>query len=213
MKIFIGYILTYSYILLILLVTYLLQTKLNMPEEKTRKIVHIFIGFSWFIMTYYFKTSIHLIIPPLTFIFINYLSYKKGLIKPMERQNNKSLGTVFYAISFTILALITYLMPEFLPYYGLGVLTMAIADGLAPFISFNLKFQIGDTKKTYSGTLGVFVLTIIIAVIFNKYYFLDFNFLKYLVLGISAAILELIGHNGYDNLTLPIGLALIAFVL
>ena len=212
MKIVLGYIFTDSYLLLILLGTTILRKKFQYKEETTRKIIHIMVGFSWFIMVYFFKTSIHLIIPPLTFIFINYLSYKKGLIKSMERTKNKTKGTIYYALSFTILATITYLKPSFLPYYGLSVLTMALGDGIAPFISFNFKFKIGNTKKTFTGSTGIFAIAIIISILFNKYFLLDFTFLNYILIGLSASILELIGGR-YDNLTLPLGLSLIAYLI
>ncbi len=213
MNILLGYILTYTYILLILLVTSLLHTKFHVKEEITRKLVHIFVGFSWFIMVYFFKTSIHLIIPPLTFIFINYFSYQKNLLKSMEKKEKNSLGTIYYALSFTILACLTYFYHSFLPFYGLGVLTMAIADGLAPFIGSKSLIKIGSTSKTYLGTIFIFLSTIIIAFSFNYAYSLGFTIPKYLIFGLSASILELIGSNGTDNLTLPLGLAMIASIL
>ena len=213
MKIVLGYIFTYLYLILILTGTTILKTKFNYKEETTRKIIHIMVGFSWFIMVYFFNTSYHLIIPPLTFIFINYLSYKKDIIKSMERKENKSKGTIYYALSFTILALITYLKPDFLPYYGIGVLTMALGDGIAPFLSFNYKLEIGHTKKTITGTLGVFILALIIASIFNNYFILNYNVINIFTIAISACILELIGFHGFDNLTLPLGLSLIAYLL
>ncbi len=213
MKIVLGYILTYSYLILILLGTTILRKKFNYKEETTRKLIHILVGFSWFIMIYFFHTSIHLIIPPLTFIFINYLSYKKGLIKSMERAENKSKGTIYYALSFTILALITYLKPSFLPYYGIGVLTMALGDGIAPFMSFNFKLEIGNTKKTFTGSTGIFAVALIISIIFNNYYALNYTVINYITLAFSACILEFIGFYGFDNLTLPLGLALIAYLI
>ena len=90
---------------------------------------------------------------------------------------------------------------------------MAFGDGLTSFISYKFNYQIGHTHKTYSGSLGVFVIAIIISILFNKYYFLDFNFLKYVLIGIVAFFLEFIGSNGYDNLTLPIGLAIFSYFL
>ncbi len=213
MKIILGYILTYSYLTIILLGTTLLKKKFNYKEETTRKIIHILVGFSWFIMVYFFNTTIHLIIPPLTFIFINYLSYKKDLIKSMERTKNKSKGTIYYALSFTILAFITYSKPDFLPYYGIGVLTMALGDGLAPFMNFNSKLEIGSTKKTYTGSACVFIIALIISILFNNYYSLNYTILNYITMASSACILEFTGFQGFDNLTLPIGLSLIAYLI
>ena len=209
MNIIFGYLFTYLYLILVLILTNFSKKIFHLKEEASRKIVHIMVGFSWFIMVYFFKTSIHLVIPPLTFIFINYLSYKKNIFKSMERKEKKSKGTIYYALSFTILALITYLKPTFLPFYGIGVLTMALGDGIAPFIGLKLNLEIGNTKKTYSGSLGIFLMAIIISVVFNNYYSLGFTGLNYLLIGLFASFLELFGFQ-YDNLTLPIGLAILS---
>ncbi len=213
MSIAIGYIITYLYLVLVLVLTTILQKKFNLKEEISRKLIHILVGLSWFIMIHFFSTSWHLVIPPLTFIIINYISYKKDLISSMERSDKKSKGTIYYAISFSILSLITVLEPEFLPFYGIGALTMTFGDGIAPFIGkkFN-KYKIGKTSKTYSGSLFIFLCSITITFFFSKYYAFDLNAIRYLIIGISASILELVGFEGMDNLTLPIGLATITYL-
>lgn len=214
MNIIIGYITTYLYLILVLFISTIFQKKYNLKEETSRKLVHILVGLSWFIMIYFFSTSWHLVIPPLTFIIINYISYKKDLISSMERTDKNSKGTIYFAISFALLALITVTYPKFLPFYGIGALTMTFGDGLAPFIGvkFN-KYHIGKTSKTYCGSLFILITTIIISIIFNHYYFLGFSLLDYIIIGITASILEFIGFKGTDNLSLPIGVAIISFLL
>ncbi len=211
MNIFIGYLLVYTYIAIIIVTATILNKKIN--QEISRKIIHISVGLSWFIMIYFFKDTYHLIIPPLTFIFFNYLSYKKGFIKAMEREENNSLGTVYYAISFTILSIITVIFPKFLPCYGIGVLSMALSDGLASIIGekFN-KYKIGKSNKTYIGSFTILVITLIVTTCFNLYYHLNYSILDFLTIAIISSILEFIGVKGTDNLTLPIGTALISYL-
>lgn len=214
MKILLGYILTYFYLVGVLLFTSKLKKYCNLKEETSRKLVHILVGFSWFIMIYFFGTSYHLVIPSLTFVFINYISYKNNLIKSMEREDKESKGTIYYAISFTILSFVTVLKSDFLPFYGIGVLTMAIGDGFAPFIGKKFsKFQIGNTSKTYFGSLFIFISAIIVSLIIGRIYLLSIDVISLIIIGVSATILEFIGFKGIDNLTLPIGLALISFLL
>lgn len=76
MRTVIGYILTYTYISLVIIITELIKRKYSLKNEISRKIIHIMVGLSWFIMIYFFSFTYHLMIPPLTFIFINYISYK-----------------------------------------------------------------------------------------------------------------------------------------
>ena len=211
MNIFYGYLATYSYLITILVIISLLKRKGKINENTSRKLIHIFVGFSWPIMVYFFKTSIHLIIPPLTFILINYSSFKKNLIKSMEKKGSK--GTIYYALSFSLLAYFAVLNPKFLPSYGIGCLSLSLGDGLAPLFRYRFpNKKIGNTSKTYIGSFTVFIIAILISIIFNMIFILNYHFLDYLVLGLSASVLELIGDK-YDNLTLPIGLSLISYLL
>lgn len=212
MKIFYGYLATYSYLITILIIFSILHQKKKIKDNTSRKLVHILVGFSWIIMIYFFKTSIHLVIPPLSFMFLNYYSYRKNLIKCMEKKN-KSKGAIYYALSFTILAFLTYLNPKFLTAYGIGVLTMTLGDGIAPFLGSKFpKNHIGATTKTYIGSFAIFLIAIILSLIFNNIYMLQFRLIDYIIIGLSASLLELIGDK-YDNLTLPIGLSLISYLL
>lgn len=214
MNILIGYILTYLYLILVLKTISFFKKKYTLKDETSRKLIHILVGLSWFIMVAFFKTTIHLIIPPLTFIIINYLSYKKGLISSMERRTNNSKGTIYFAISYTILALITYFKNDFLPFYGIGALTMTFGDGLAPFIGNKYpQTKIKDSSKTYAGSLIIMLTSLIIAFLFNSYYHLNYTIFSYLIITLVSPILEFIGLKGTDNLTLPLGLALISSIL
>ena len=69
--------------------------------------------------------------PEATFVIINYLSYKKDIIKVMERDVQDGLGTVYYALSLLILAVVSFGVYK-QPSLGLiPNLIMAYGDGLA----------------------------------------------------------------------------------
>ena len=214
MNIFLGYLLTYIYVFVILIILGIMKQKKIISGQTSRKLIHILMGFTWIIMTHFFKTNIHIIILPITMVIFNFISYKFNIIKSMEQENKDSKGTIYYALSFVILAIITYDYPPFLPYYGIGVFTLSIGDGLAPFIGKKWnKYKITNTNKTYAGSLTVLLSTILVVSIFNSYYHLDLNIIKIILLGLISIPLELINIKGSDNLTLPIGISLIAFFL
>lgn len=214
MKIVLGYLLTYIYVFLILILLGTLKKKKRIKIDTSRKLVHIFMGFTWIIMAYFFGISIHLIILPITMVLFNFLSYKWNIASSMEQENKESKGTIYYAVSFVIMALITYFYPEFLPFYGIGVFVLAFADGLAPFVGRKWhKHKIGSSNKTYAGSLTVGLCTVIVITLFKQYYYLDLNIIKIILLGILAIPLELLNKKGSDNLTLPIGISLLSFVL
>ncbi|MDD2409655.1 MAG: hypothetical protein PHD03_02935, partial [Bacilli bacterium] len=149
-----GYILTYFYLFLIIYISKILNEKFKIDKKYTRKFVHIFVSFVWIIMYCYFKDSYHIIIPPLTFILINYISYKKDIFKGMEEK--ESLGTIYYPISIFIMALLTYLNNEFYPYYAVAIFCMAFGDGIAPILANKYKSKVIYNNKTIFGTLTVF---------------------------------------------------------
>lgn len=132
MNIFLGYLFTYIYVFFILIILGILKSKKIIKEQTSRILVHILMGFTWIIMNYFFKISIHMIILPITMVLFNYISYKFNIMKSMEQEKKESKGTIYYALSFVIMAIITYFYPSFLPFYGIGVFTLSIGDGLAP---------------------------------------------------------------------------------
>ena len=81
-------------------------------KEASRKYIHIMLSNWWIIAMIFFDNMFWAAAAPAIFVIINYLSYKKGIIKVMERDdsddNKESLGTVYYALSLLILALITF---------------------------------------------------------------------------------------------------------
>lgn len=213
MKIFIGYLLTFTYIFLVIGISAILKEKNIINEEDSRKIVHIFVSLSFIIMYIYLKDTIHFIIPPLIFILLNYLSYKKNIFTAMERKQDNTLGTVYYAFSLFIMALLSLICKNYIYSYAIGIFCMAFADGLAPIISSKIKSKKLYRKKTVSGTLTVFIMTLLIVVIINKVFLLNYDVYKIILVSFVSAILELFSRRGLDNLTLPLGLSLLSYLI
>ena len=67
--------------------------------------------------------------------------------------------------------------------------------------------------KTWAGSFTVFVVSLIVVIVFNKIFGLNFQIIKILLIGLFSVVLELIGNKGLDNLTLPIGVALFSWIL
>ncbi len=213
MRILLGYLFTYIYIFFILISADKLKRKYKLSVEFSRKYVHVFVSFAWIIMIYFFHSSWHLMIPPITFVILNYISYKNNLFSAMERINNKSLGTVYYPISMLILSIITVLNSDFTASFGIGLFIMAIGDGLAPYFgSIKQKYKFNN-NKTILGIITVFVSALFISVIFSNIYNLPLNIFDVLIISISSSILEFVGLKGYDNLLLPLGSAIISYLL
>lgn len=207
-----GYILIYGYLLLILGISSICSKVFKLRTIFTKKFIHISISFCYVIMYYYFGTSIHIIIPPISFIIINILSYKFGLFKAME-DGSGNLGTIYYPISVFIMTLITHFVPGFYPAFGIGLFCMAFGDGFAPLVSGFLRSRKIYSNKTVSGTATVFGFSLMGILIFNYIFKLEFSIFEMLVVSIVSALLELFDKKGLDNLFVPLGVSLLVYLL
>ena len=84
----------------------LLRKILKLDIDFTRKLVHISVGmWSWGTVAL-FQNKWFAIIPPAAFIFINYLSYRRGLFLAMESNDRSNLGTVYFPVAFVAIILL-----------------------------------------------------------------------------------------------------------
>ena len=189
-------------------------------KEASRKYIHIMLSNWWIIAMVFFDNMFWAAAAPAIFVIINYLSYKKGIIKVMERDdsddNKESLGTVYYALSLLILALITF-GPLNNPIIGLcGILVMGYGDGLAAVIGQAVKskeFIIAGNKKSVAGSLAMFCVTLMIFVGFLVYGNSEYVAIKSILVAILMTIVEAVSIKGTDNITVPLITSLLALIM
>lgn len=210
----IGIIVSIIYIVLIMLSAKLVE---KWGKEASRKYIHIMLSNWWFIAMYFFKDAIWASILPLLFVAINYLSYKKDLIKVMERNRKEQdgLGTVYYAMSLLILAIMTFGVLQN-PMIGLaGILVMGYGDGFAAVIGKAVKskeYKIGKhTTKTVVGSATMLIITFGIIGIFLRG--IPFWYIKALIASIVITIVEAVSIKGTDNLSVPLITSTIVYFL
>ena len=213
MKNIIGLVASYAFVALIILLAKPFE---KLGKEASRKFIHIMLANWWLIAMYFFENAIWASIAPITFIIINYLSYKKDLIRVMERENQDGLGTVYYAISLLLIAIYTFGIIN-RPEIGLcASLIMGYSDGIASIVGKTIKsyeYKIGNTTKTLAGSLAMFIMTFIILVFFLSKSGTDLFILKSLILSAILTIVEAISIKGTDNLTLPVIATLLISIL
>lgn len=188
-------------------------------SESSRKLVHILLG-NWVFFIPMFTKLWAMVIIPFTFIIINSLSIKYKLISAIERDDN-SLGTVYYAMSMFILSGAGFILGwKTLPF--IGILTMAYGDGFAAIIGQRWGRRqpfLFAPQKTVAGSMTVaftsFIVTIGCILAFQGTGTLRTVSVPMVVFiaaltSILSILLELIGKEGCDNLTLPIGSGLFA---
>lgn len=206
MKNVIGIIASYVFIVIIIVMAKFFE---KAGKEASRKFIHIALSNWWLIAMFLFDNVIALSIVPLSFVVINYLSYKKDLISVMERNEEEKdgLGTVYYAISLLVLSIFTIGVIN-KPAIGLcSCLIMGYGDGLAAIIGRkvkSLKYNIGNTTKSLAGSATMFVVSLLIISVFLGIIHTDMCLLKAILIAIVATITEAISVKGTDNLTVPL---------
>ncbi|MCF7932439.1 MAG: hypothetical protein K9K93_04645 [Acholeplasmataceae bacterium] len=212
--IWLGFVLSYGFIFLVIGISTLLQNKHVFGDEGARKFIHIGVS-NWYIiaMIYFADNVWAAIIPPVTFIALNYLSYRMNLIKAMERSGNGNLGTVWFPVSLLVLVSLSFGFESIPLYAGLiGILVMGYGDGLAAVIGTKVGKHRLINGKSVEGTatmfLASFVVTAVILLALNPVGWL----LIALAVAVVSTVVELVTPKGLDNLTVP-GAAFLATML
>ena len=192
-------------------------------DEGSRKFIHIGVSNWWIVAMIVFEPSDYLlaIIPPLTFIVLNYLSYRFNLIKSMERdhQSASDLGTVYYAISLFIVTLVAFYSASLdassffyveraLMIGALSILVMGYGDGLSAVLGQAIKSRKLYKNKSLAGSATFFIVSLILGLIlFPSLWFLM------ILLAISATFVELFTPKGFDNLSVPLFIFVVLMVI
>ena len=212
MKNWIGIVVSYLAIFLVILIAKIFEKK---GKEASRKFIHIALGNWWLIAMYFFDNIWFAAFVPATFVIINYISYKKDIIKVMERQEKEGLGTVYYALSLFIITIITFGIVN-KPVLGLAsIFIMAYGDGLAAVIGKSVKspkYKIYDTQKSLAGSITMFIISFIIIAIYLNLS-TPLWYLKAAISALLLTIIEAVSIKGTDNITVPIASLIILMII
>ncbi len=193
---------------LIILTELLIKFKLT-SEVNSRKLLHILSGNVVFFL-FYLKTYWLSVLIPAGFIVVNYLMSPNSNLSSFKLKTfnaGHSYGTVYYAISLTILVVFGFDNKELIL---LSFLPLSYGDGLAALIGMKYPFKeitLYNGKKSLNGSLA-FILGSFFSLFFS---FQVLNILSYsviylLFISIFGLVLELISPRGTDNLVVPIGI-------
>ncbi len=156
-------------------------------------------------------------IGPILFIIANAIAVSTGLANVLGIKDKvRNLGLVYFPISLLILVLAGFSQTVPMWACGMGAMAMGYGDGMAALLGKRYGKRKIRGGKTLEGTLVMFVVMILVITVFSLYYGIDslwsvtwwiFLFL----IAAVAALLEAYTPYGLDNLTVPIGTALLAY--
>ena len=208
----IGLISAFLYVVLVILIATILQSKKIISNEGSRKFIHIAVSNCWVIIMLFFDNVWLAVTPPIAFIIINYISYRFDLIKSMERSGQKDLGTVYFSISLTILVLLSFWLDA--KYIGaIGVFILGYGDGLAAIVGKKYGFKKLFHNKTYVGSLTMFIISLVVSMILFGIFLPSLILSGSLIIALFATVIELYTPHDLDNVTVPVGSSIIAYIL
>ena len=214
-----GLLVSFTYIGLVIFSAKIFEKK---GKEISRKYIHIMLGNWWIIAMIFFDNVWFASVGPIVFVIVNYISYKKDLIKVMEREEQDGFGTVYYALSLLILSIVSFGIFKN-PVLGLiPTLVMAYGDGLAAIIGKNTKsrkYKLSDTKKSFAGSLTMFLIALVL--IGGYLWFTNSNVfwtsahwpLISIMMAFCVTGIEAVSGKGIDNISVPISTLLLLILI
>jgi phytol kinase len=185
--------------------------------EQSRKIVHIgtgnVIALAWLLQLPAWVGITSAVLAGM----ITLISYWLPILPGVNSVGRKSYGTFFYAVSMGLLIAIFW--PLHHPEYAvIGILVMAWGDGLAAIVGQKWgrhPYKVLGNSKSLEGTATLLLVSYIITtfVLYIAHGNLPIVWLVGIPVAIMAVILESISQFGIDNITLPLGAAMLAFWL
>ena len=196
----VGLALVYGYVTLLLLIS---EKVLKKHPGFSRKFLHIMVGNVIFILPLFQSRWVMALLAAAPFILLTFLMspYSPLKIKDQISTSGHGLGLVYYAISWTILALIFFDQPWII---AVGIAAMSYGDGMASLIGMKYgktKYNVFGDTKSIEGSLTMFLVLIVTLGIALTYFNVPINLLVIGSVALVATIFEGITPKGLDNLT------------
>lgn len=214
-----GLIVSFIFLLSILIIGYLLSKSNSFSSEIVRKFIHIGVSNWYFIYSKYLTRIEFSIIGPGAFIVLNSLATFLGWTRYFKlNDKRRNYGLIYFPISLVILIIFNHY--NVIPKYVVGVacLVMGYGDGLAALMGMKFGRKRIFTNKTYVGSITMFSVTITIMYLFSYYYSLYWfdtfeKTFSFIVLSLVLTIIEMMTPFGLDNLTVPLSTAFGIYLL
>lgn len=210
---YVGLLVEIVYILFIIkFLTYLFDKK-KIGLEDARKLIHIGLCNTYLIAWIFFENVFLASILPLVFVIINCYSHKHKTIAAMERIDNDGLGTVWYVLSILILILVLFSTKEYIYIGAISVLILGYADGFSGLVGKNIGKHRFKNGKSLEGSLVFFLISFLISYLFFYINYYDNVFVYSFIISVYGTVIESLCIKGFDNLLVPLLLAVIIYFL
>ncbi|NIM93861.1 MAG: phosphatidate cytidylyltransferase [Anaerolineales bacterium] len=204
----IALLISYVYVFAMIGIAEALRKWRGYSTEFTRKFIHIGVGMWAYGTVLLFENRTFAVIPPLTFIVINAISYRRGTFQAMETGEKGRLGTIYFPISFSVAVWLLWDHPHVLV---ASLMPMTWGDALASVIGqrYGRRFySILGSARSLEGSITMFlsswIATLIPLILLSpEPLSVENAVLVSCVTAVAAAIIEGVSPWGIDNLTVP----------
>jgi len=219
-------VLCYVYILFIIFVSNKIDRLLRISQKASRKFLHAMIGNLPFIIPF-FTSNIYPVMVAAPFILVTFCASPYSLFKNISErlkgladitEEGHPLGLVFYAVSYTFLALFFASKPYVI---AAGILPMAYGDSAASMVGekYGRRRYKLIADKSLEGSIAMFFASFFSfaasLIFFSSLYYFSFleRIFPAIIVAIVATFVESFSPKGFDNLTVPVFSALTFLLL
>ncbi len=183
-----------------------LRRTFKLPVEFTRKFVHVGVGMWAWGTAALFQDKWFAIIPPASFILLNYISYRRDVFKGMESGDRSNLGTVYFPIAFVALILVFFDYDKRL--FVAALMPLTWGDAFAAVIGKLKgahKYKVIGGTRSLEGSLVMLVVSFVAVwmTILIFYHSAMIALIVALPVAILATLVEAVSPWGLDNLLVP----------
>ncbi len=202
----------FAYLIFLVTIAEVLNRLIAEDPELTRKVVHIGSG-NVILLAWWLDISTQVIVSAaIIAAAIAITSYFTPILPSINSVGRQSLGTLFYAISIGILAACFWSSSP--QYTAIGILVMAWGDGMAAIIGQRFgkhSYRVFKITKSWEGSFAMAVTSFIVvsSILFLAQGNIWQTWLISLIVAILSTILEAFSKLGIDNLTVPLGSAML----
>jgi phytol kinase len=220
---FIGAIILLTIIIAIIGVGEGLRRWQDYSPNFTRKVIHIGVGMTIWLVPILFQTPWYFVGAALAFAVINFFDWKYGFLASMASMDESNLGTVYFPIAAAVVALIFWNSP---PLMVAALMPLTWGDGLASVVGKTWgqhPYKVWGHTRTWEGSLAFLLatgLTVWLALwlvnagipAINTPFSPATALLPAAIIALTTTVAEAISIGGLDNLTVT-GVALLVLSL
>ena len=138
------------------------------------------------------------------------INHRFRLVPEVEDVGRRSIGTIAYGLSITLL--VWFWWPQRADLVSACVLVMVLGDGAAGLLGSSFsspRWQVMGQTKSLIGTSVMALVSLLVLGLLLR----DLSWPTLIALSAAATLLEQISWGGLDNLSVPLGVAAMAYWL